>query len=198
MGRGEERGGLGREPLAQRLGAGGVGLGDAVELGEGDVGMRGLPQGPRLGRGPRTGLPRAGFEAVGGRRALELAGRSQPREQVVGRAVEDRAAQQAEHAAAEGRVARGETARECDRDPRRREDVRDQRRALVRAAEDDRDLLGREALLADQPRDVGRDELELGPLAATLEQDDPAAGVERRDACLEQAALEVMEAERPA
>ena len=58
------------------------------------------------------------------------------------------------------------------------EDLGQQGGVLGRLAHDDRHVLRREAALADQARDVRGDELELGALAAALEQHDAAARVE--------------------
>jgi hypothetical protein len=51
-------------------------------------------------------------------------------------------------------------------------DLLGQRRGILGLAPDDRDVLGRVAVVADQPRDVGRDLLDLRALAAGLERHD--------------------------
>ena len=62
---------------------------------------------------------------------------------------------------------------------------------LARLAQDDRDVLGREALLGDQARDVRGDQLELGALAAALQQQQGVARIGRpARGGLEQRALE--------
>ena len=84
--------------------------------------------------------------------------------------------------------------------PSAAEDLGQQRRDRRRVAQHDRDLLRRVALLGDQARDLRRDELELGALAAALQQRHRVAGVDRVGleqppvgGQLEQLALEVVQ-----
>ena len=81
-----------------------------------------------------------------------------------------------DEAAAQRGVADLDRATDRGRDVVGAEDEVDQRRDGVEAAVDDRDLLGRHPLLADQARDLGGDQLDLGALAAAFERDDGAPG----------------------
>ena len=173
---GEQRAALGGQAPAQRGRIAGRRR-EAVELVQDEVGVVGLPQRPRLRRGRRPLDAGALLEAIGQPGARELARRAQPGEQVVGAAGGQRAAQQGDDAAPERGVPGDDRALQREGDLERAEDLREQRGVLARLAHDDRDVLGREALLGDQPRDVGGDQLELGALAAALEQQQRIAGV---------------------
>ena len=188
--RGEQRAALGGQAPAQRGRIAGR-RGEAVELVQDEVRMVGLPQRPRRARARRPLDACALLETVGQAGALELARGAQPGQQVVGAARGQGAAQQGDEAAAERGVAGRDRALEREGDPELAEDLRQQGGVLARLAHDDRHVLGREAALADQARDVRGDELELGALAAALEQQQRVAGIgapgRRR---LEQRALE--------
>jgi hypothetical protein len=137
----------------------------------------GLPQRARPRRAGRALDAGTLLEAVGQRRLGELAGRAQPGEEVVGAAAGQRAAQERNDAAAERGVADADPAVERERDLELAEDLRDERRVVARLAQDDRDVLGREAAFADQAGDMGGDELEFGALAPAFEQLQRVAGV---------------------
>jgi len=64
------------------------------------------------------------------------------------------------------------------------EDEVDQRGDGVEATVDDRDLLGRHPLLADQARDLGGDQLDLGAFAAALQGHDGSARIHAASALL--------------
>jgi hypothetical protein len=133
-----------------------------------------LPRGTRS-RGVADALPAdAGLEAVGQRAVLQQPGRAQPRDQVVGAAVGQRAAQEREDAAAQRRVAGGDDPRQGDRQLVGAKHRVQQRRRLAQPAVGDRDLL-RRGPLPHQPRDVRGDQLRLGPLAPALQQRDRGA-----------------------
>ena len=79
------------------------------------------------------------------------------------------------------------------------EDLGQQRGVVGGSAQHDGDLLGRDAVLTDQPRGLRRHELELGPLTAALQQRDRGAGIDRvgieelRLVELEEPALEMVQ-----
>ena len=165
--------------------------GDAIELVQDEVGVVGLPQRARRrgGRGPLDA--RTLLEAIGEPGALQLARGAQPGEQVVRAAGAQRAAQQGDDPAPERGVPGDDRALQRVGDLERPEDLRQQRGVLARLAQDDRDVLGREALLGDQARDVRGDQLELGALAAALQQQQGVARIGRpARGGLEQRALE--------
>ena len=186
----EQRPALGGQAPAQRGRIAGHGC-EAVELVQDEVRMVGLPQRPRRARARRPLDPCALLETVGQSGALELARGAQPGQQVVGAAIGHGAAQQGDEAAAERGVTGRDRALEREGDAELPEDLGQQGGVLGRLAHDDRHVLGREAALADQARDVRGDELELGALAAALEQQQRVARIgapgRRR---LEQRALE--------
>ena len=135
-----------------------------------------LPQ--LAGRRGRPGALLAGprLQAVGERRLVQEPGRAQPGEEVLGGAVEQRAAQQRDEPRAEWRVPEDSAPLERDRHARGAEHAAQGRRDGRHVARDDRDLLRRDAVLPDQPRDLRGDELELRTLPAALHQGDRGVG----------------------
>ena len=199
---GEQR----RELLArageQRRGTAALGRAHAIDGSERPV--LGLPQLACRLRCAHAGLARRDLERVGELGPAQQAGGAQPRKQVGGaRVVEQRAAQQGDEPSAQRRVPEGDAALDRDRDAELPEDLRQERRDGRRIAQHDRDLLRRVALLGDEAPDLRRDELELRPLTAALQQRDGVARLDRVGleeapvgGQLEQLALEVMQ--RPA
>jgi hypothetical protein len=157
------------------------------------VPARVLPQ--LAGRVCRAGAARAELrlEAVGQLGLVEVPGRAQVREQIVGRAVATRAAQQREQGAAERRVGERDAAVDRERDAVGVEDLLDDRPVRGRVAEDDGDLAGLRA--GAQKREyLGGDQLDLGALAARREQPHGVARIGRRAGDrLEQIALHVVQ-----
>jgi hypothetical protein len=168
VGSGEERRALGGQAPAQRGRVRGR-RGHAIDLVQEEVGVVGLPQRARLRRRRLSLDAGALLEAVGQVGPRELARGAQPGEQVVGAAGRQRTAQQRDEAAPQRGVTGRDGAVERVRDLELAEDLLEQRRMLARLAQDDRDVLGREGALADQPRDVRGDELDLRALPAALE-----------------------------
>ena len=140
--------------------------------------MRRLPERPRPGGSGDAGASHLRLEAVRQRRDVEVAGCAQPGQEVGGRAVGQRRADEPHHRATESRVARGQAAVDGDRDARRGEDPLDERGRLARRAHDHGDLLRRDPA-GEQRRDVLGHELELGALTAALQQGDGVARLDR-------------------
>jgi hypothetical protein len=116
--------------------------------------------------------------------------RAQPGEEVLGGAVEQRAAQQRDEPRAEWRVPEDSAPLERDRHARGAEHAAQGRRDGSHVACDDRDLLRRDAVLPDQPRDLRGDELELRTLPTALHEGDRGVGgVEFRRGGVEQRAV---------
>ena len=141
--------------------------------------MLGLPQRARRLRGARARLARGDLERVRELRPAQQAGRAQPRQQILGAAVEQRAAQQPDEPPPERRVAEGDPAVDRDRHAERAEDLHDEGGDRRGVAQHDGDLLRGVALLADEAGDLRCDELELRALAAALQQRDRIPGVDR-------------------
>ncbi len=187
---------LAREPSAERCSAALRLAADLVDRLEREGRMALLPQLARGLRRPGARLARLLFEVVGQPRVAQEARGSQPGQQVVGRGVVLGAPGERDQPAAERRVAERHPPRQRVRDPVGRQDLLGQRRGVLRLAPHDRDVLGRVALVADQPCDVRGDLLDLGSLTAGLQHHDRALGIRaggRARIHLEQVALEVMQ-----
>ena len=186
--RGEPSRQLGRQRLHERPRTAVVRGGDAVDRVERPA--LALPQ--LAGRSGRPGALLAGprLQAVGERRLVQEPRRAQPGQEVLGGAVEQRAAQQRDEPRAEWRVPEDRAPLERDRHARGGEHAAQGRRDGRHVACDDRDLLRRDAVLPDQPRDLRGDELELRTLPAALHQGDRGVGgVEFRRGGVEQRAV---------
>ncbi|HWI09375.1 MAG TPA: hypothetical protein VNT54_17890 [Solirubrobacteraceae bacterium] len=158
-----------------------------------------LPQRAYGVGGPRARLARARLQPVGELGTLQQAGRPKVGDEVVGAAVGQRAAREADEAAAERGVPERHAAVQREAQAETAEHLAEQRIVIARSTQHDRDLLRCHALLADQPRRLGRHQLELRALAAALQQRDRRARIDRvgieqlRLVELEEPALEVVQ-----
>jgi hypothetical protein len=169
-----------------------VGAGDAVDRVEREV----RPERAGVRRGARALLADAHLQVVGERGRAQQAGGAQPRQQVVGRPVQERAGEQCEQPAAERGVARGHAALEGVGDAVGLEDAFEQRPARLRAPQDHGDL-PRQDPRAQEAGHVDADELALGPLAAAGQEHDGVPGIRPRPGLgLEQRALQVVQRAR--
>ena len=192
----EQRPQLGREALGQRAAAAPLRRAHAIDRRQRPALL--LPEDAGRVRAAGALLARPCLEAIGELGVLQEAGSAQVCDEVLGAAVGQRAAQQADEPAPERGVAERDAPVQRDRDAVGREDLRQQRGVLGGRAQHDGDLLRRDAP-GDQPRRLGRHELELGALAAALQQGDRVAGGDRVGVeelgllVLEEAALEVVQ-----
>ena len=156
-----------------------------------------LPARPRLLDGSQTEPSHVELERVRELRAREPARRAQPGQQVrrcprCGPVRPGHASQQPDQRAARAGVGQRPPHRHRDRDAGGAEDLGCEPRGAARVSHHDGDLLGIPPL-AQQRRDARGDQLELGTLAAALEQLDGRAGGDASRAQLEQRPLEVRE-----
>ncbi len=149
-----------------------------------------LPQRAGAVGGALAAATDIGLEPVGQPGLAQQAGGAQVREQVVGAAVQRRAAKKRQQPSPDAGVGERHGAVHRVRDPVGAENLLDQRRVPGRVAEDNRHVPGRGA--APQQRDdLGAAQLQLGALAAGRVQRDRLAGVRLlRAGGLEQRALQ--------